>query len=485
VKAAEKPTQKEQEMATVLVTGANGFIGSHLIRQLLQRGHVVRGLVRKTSDLASLSGLPISLYIGDVRDASSLAAPLQGVEYVYHLGAALLVTSLEEFLQTNTLGTQNMLEAAEKYAAGTLKRFLYVSSQAAAGPASDMTPIDETAERRPVSWYGLSKMKAEDVVLSFSERLPVTIVRPSSVYGERERDVSQTFGIINAHIQPKLGILSKHTVMVYVEDLARGFIAAAESPNSICQVYFLNHADVLSTLQVTQTIAAALGKPAGIVLPTPLPLLSLAAPLAEVIYQFNRERPPTTRDKVRELSQRRWLADPAKARRDFGWVANTGLLQGMQSTTQDYFKTQRELVEMAQETNTSRTLKYLTVATLLGALIEISSATGHFYSFTPGWFVFVIIFACFGLGLGLLALLLRRQGGLVQLLAGTVLAGAVELANALHLIPGVRWDFAPGWPFGIDSPIWRSLVLGLAGGIFIIVVNAILVGLYQRRLQKG
>jgi nucleoside-diphosphate-sugar epimerase len=472
-------------MATVLVTGANGFIGSHLVRQLIQRGHQVRGLVRKTSDLSSLSGLPIQLYIGDVRDAATLAAPLQGVEYVYHLAAALLVTSQEEFIQTNTLGTQNMLEAAQRVAGATLKRFLYVSSQAAAGPASDLTPIDETAERRPVSWYGLSKMKAEDIVLGFNDRLPVTIVRPSSVYGERERDVSQTFAIINAHIQPKLGILPKHTVMVYVEDLARGFIQAAESPNSICQVYFLNHPDVLSTQQVSQTIGAALGKPAGLVLPTPLPLLSLAAPLAEAIYHFNRERPPTTRDKVRELSQRNWLASPAKAQRDFGWAAQFTLLAGMKLTTQDYFKTQRELVEMPLETNKSRVLKYLTIASLLGALIEISSATGHFYSFTPGWFVFVIIFGCFGAGLGLLAMLLRRQSGLVQFLAGTLLAGAVELANALHLLPGVRWDFAPGWPFGIDSPVGRSLVLGLAGGIFILIVNAILVSLYQRRLQKG
>ena len=157
----------------------------------------------------------------------------------------------------------------------------------------------------------------------------------------------------------------------------------------------------------------------------------------------------------------------------------------MKLTTADYFARKDNLVEMPLESPRSRWLKYLAVASLLGLLIEIGSATGHFYAFTPGWFVLVIIFACFGAGLGSLAMLLRRQSGLIQFLAGTLLAGGVELANALGLIPGVRWDFAPGWPFGIQSPLWRSLVLGFAGGIFLLVVNAILVALYQHRLRMG
>lgn len=472
-------------MAKVLVTGANGFIGSHLVRELLKRGHEVIGLVRKTSDLSSLDGLPVALHIGDVRDSATLGVPMQGVEYIYHLAAALLVTSQDEFAKTNTMGTQNILEAAEKYARPTLKRFLYVSSQAGAGPASGTTPIDETAERHPVSWYGMSKMKAEDTVMGYKDRLPVTIVRPAAVYGERERDISQTFEIIDSRIQPKLGILTKYTVMVYVEDLVAGFIAAAESENSLGQAYFLNHPDILTTSQVTKTIAASLGKPGGLMIPIPLPLIALTAPLAEAVYHFSRERPATTRDKVRELMQRFWLADPSKARRDFGWEAKFSLLSGMKLTTAYYFAQKRMLVEMPMDSLKSRWLKYLAVAVLLGLLIEIGSATGHFYAFTPGWFVLVIIFGCFGFGLGSLAMLLRKQSGLVQFLAGTVLAGGVELANALGLIPGVRWDFAPGWPFGINSPLWRSLVLGFAGGIFLLVVNAILVALYQHRLQKG
>ena len=236
---------------------------------------------------------------------------------------------------------------------------------------------------------------------------------------------------------------------------------------------------------MVKSIGAALNKSAGLMIPIPVALFALAAPLAEAFYQFSRERPATTRDKVSELKQNFWVSDPSKARRDFGWEAQYNLESGMKPTTAYYFAEKRQWVEMALETVRSRWLKYLAVATILGALIEIGSASGGFYWFTPAWFVFIIIFGCFGFGLGTLAMLLRQKSGILQLLAGTILAGAVELANALNWIPGVRWDFAPGWPFGIASPIWRSVVLGFAGGIFLLVVNAILVALYKRRLKKG
>jgi nucleoside-diphosphate-sugar epimerase len=472
-------------MARILVTGANGFIGSHLVRELLKRGHAVRGLVRHTADLSSLVGVPLELYIGDVRDPATLAAPMQGVDYIYHLAAELMVTSEAAFKDTNTRGTLHMLEAAEKFTKGTLKRFLYVSSEAAAGPSADTTPLVETDARKPVSWYGESKMQAEDIAHSFAGRVPVTIVRPSSVYGEREKDISQVFPAVQQRLQPKVGVLPKFTVMVYVQDLVQGFIAAAESDKTIDQVYFLNHPQLLDAGQLTKTIAAACNKSAGLRFPVPIFLFRLAAPFAEALHQFNRQRPPITRDKAREVAQRFWVADPSKAKRDFGWAAQHDLLHGMQNTTQYYFDVQRRNLQMPLESGLSRWLKYLAVAVLLGGFIEISSATGGFYKFDPAWFVFVIVFGAFGLSLGTLAMLLRMHSALVQFLAGSLLAGAVELANVFHLLPNVRWDFAFGWPFGITSPIWRSVVLGMAGGAFVLIVNAILLALYKRRLRLG
>ena len=472
-------------MAKILVTGANGFIGSHLVRELVRQGHEVRGLVRHTSDLSSLEGVPISLYIGDVREPSTLVAPLRDVAYVYHLAAVLLTTNREAFIQTNVEGTRNLLEAVAAHAAGTLKRVLITSSQAAVGPNPTPAAIDESYVPQPVSWYGESKKEMEALAKSYAGRLPITIVRPSPVYGEREQDISQTFPVVAQGLHPKLGFSPTLAVMVYVEDLVQGIIAAAQSDVSVGKTYFLNHSQQVSTADVVQTIATAMGKPNGLLLPVPVFLLRIGAPLAEFMAQFTRQRPSTTRDKVRELSQPYWVADPSCAKQELGWEAQHDLLSGMQPTTQYFFEQERQLRQMPLESTGSRWMKYLTVASLLGALIEISAATGKWYSFDPGWFVLVIVFGAFGFALGSLAMLLRTRSSLLQFVVGTLLAGAAELANVLIPSSFVRWDFAPGWPFGIMDPIVRSLVLGLAGGIFILIVNAIELALYKRRLRLG
>jgi dihydroflavonol-4-reductase len=315
-----KVVKKEYAMPKALVTGANGFIGSHLVRELISQGDDVRCLVRSTSDLSSIKGLPISVYIGDVRNPTTLAEPMRDIEYVYHLAAELLVTDQQSFEEANTQGTINMLEAAEKHAGSTIKRFLLVSSQASVGPGKDSTPLDETSPLQPVSWYGLSKKKAESAATSFAARLPITVVRPPSVYGEREKDISQIYDVVENRLQPKLGIKKKYLVPVYVGDLVRGMIEAAHSNNTLNQTYFLNHPDIHTTRSVVKTMATAMGKPFGLMIPVPLLLVSLFAPVAELIYHFNRLRPRMTRDKAREIAERFWVVDPLKAKKDFGWV---------------------------------------------------------------------------------------------------------------------------------------------------------------------
>jgi dihydroflavonol-4-reductase len=472
-------------MAQVLVTGANGFIGSHLIPALLERGHTVRALVRPTSDLTALRGLPITLYLGDVRAPDTLRAPVEGVEIVFHLAAALLVPEQATFDEVNTQGTLNMLHAVEQYAGPGFQRFLLTSSLAGAGPGADQTPLTEDAAPHPVSWYGQSKAAAEAAVHSFADRIPATIVRPAAVYGERERDISQTFGAIAAGLHPTTGFQASYAVMVYVGDLVQGMIAAAESPNAVGQTYFLNHPEVLTTTQVVKTTGAAMDKPRGLTLPTPIWVLGLVAPLAELGYRYTRTRPATTRDKVKELRHRYWVADPGKAQRDFGWEAAHNLLEGMRITTRYFFEEQAKVRDMALETQPWLWIKYVLVGIVLGILIEITSATGHFYTFKPGWLVIPVIVGGFGVTLCTLAMLLRRQNSLVQLLIGTAVTGAAELANALGLTGSVGWTFTPGWPFGIDNPYLRSLVLGLAGGIIVLLVNAIMRAFYRRRLRAG
>ena len=472
-------------MTIALVTGANGFIGSHLVRALLRRGYDVRCLVRSTSDLASLAGAPVALHIGDLRDPSSLDISTKDVDYIYHLAAELMVTSEAAFAAANTDGTRNMLEAASRNASGTLKRFLFTSSQAAVGPGNDSTPLDETVAPKPISWYGTSKMKAEEIANEWAARLPVTIVRPPAVYGERERDLSRTFGIIANRLQPKLGVKKKHLSMVYVGDLVEGMVMAAESADAKGQTYFLSSPEALTDVAVTRTTGEAMGKKAGLPLLTPHLLLRLAAPLAELAYHFTGNRPAITRDKAREVSQLFWVADPTKAKRDFGWEAKHSLLEGMKKTL-PYFFTQRDRVRTLDgEGGALLWIKYVLVSMAIGTVIEITSNIGKFYTFDPWWTVFVIVILAFGIGLGSVAMWLRKRSGLLQFLVGTALATAIELLAALDRLPLFDWEFAHGWPLGITNDVFRAFVVGLAGGVIVLLDNAILRHFYRRRQRVG
>lgn len=471
-------------MAKALVTGANGFIGSHLVRELLRRGYDVNCLVRFQSDITSLRGLSVPLFIGDVREPDTLAAPLRGVEYVFHLAAELMVTGREAFEETNAGGTLNMLDAVERHAP-SLKRFLFVSSQAAAGPGRDQTPLREDAEPNPISWYGASKRMAEEAVLSRAGRLPVTIVRPPSVYGERDKDISQMYPVADRRIHPVLGIRKKYLVMVYAGDLVRGMVDAAESGATLGNTYFLNHPQVLTAKDVITSAARALGKPVGLPLPVPILMLRLAAPFAELLHHFSRNRPKLTRDKAREIAQRFWVTDSSRARRDFGWEPRHDLAKGMEATIAEYLENERELRTMPLERGVLSWLKYVIVAGLVGALAESASALGRFYTFTPRWAVVLSVAGWFGIVLGTLARLLRKRGDLLQFAVGTVVMGAAELMNSFGLIPLVRWEFAPRWPFGIESLWPRSLVLGAVGGLLLVVVSAVMRVLYRRRLRFG
>jgi len=140
---------------------------------------------------------------------------------------------------------------------------------------------------------------------------------------------------------------------------------------------------------------------------------------------------------------------------------------------------------MPLESGLSLWLKYLVVAVVLGSLVEIISALGRFLFVHPPWLVFFIVLGVFGLALGTLAMWLRTRGELVQFLIGTILAVAIEALNAMRIIPFLGWHFAPGFPFGITNDWGRSLVLGFAGGVGILLVNALMRGLYKRRLRLG
>ncbi len=143
-----------------LVTGASGFIGRRLARELVRRGDEVACLVRRTSRTAPLSGLPVELVVGDLGDPGSLDAAVKGRDRVFHLAGVVQALDEADFDTANTRGTANLVGACLRAAPG-LKRFVFVSSIAAAGPSGPGRPVVETDAPKPVSAYGRSKLAAE------------------------------------------------------------------------------------------------------------------------------------------------------------------------------------------------------------------------------------------------------------------------------------------------------------------------------------
>ncbi len=192
----------------VLITGATGFIGSHLAEELHRKGYKLRCLVRKTSNLRWLKHLPIEYIYGDLFDAEMLRRSVEGVDYVYHVAGVTKAKNREEYFRGNHLGTRNLLDAVREVKPD-LKRFILVSSLAAVGPSLNGQPVDETTHYHPITSYGESKMEAEKECLQLTDSIPVTVVRPPAVYGPRDKDIFAFFDTMNKGLQPMIGFRDK------------------------------------------------------------------------------------------------------------------------------------------------------------------------------------------------------------------------------------------------------------------------------------
>jgi dihydroflavonol-4-reductase len=318
----------------VLVTGSNGFLGSHLVEELLRRGHQVTGLVRKTSDLRWLQGFAVDRVYGEVNDPLSLAAPAKEAEVVYHLAAVTKARQRETYYRVNHRGTANLLEVCARLNP-SLEKFILVSSLAAAGPSPEGRLLRVTDPCQPVSDYGRSKLMAEQAAEEYQDRLPITVVRPPAIYGPRDTDFLAYFRILKKHLRPLLGFGERLLSICHVRDVVQGIILAGESERSTGQIYFLSGVEDYSWDQLTGTMAAAMAVRA-LKVRVPLFALHVAAFFSEMFAPFSREEPVLDRRKAREWSHRCWTCDWSKARDELGYEPAVSLEEGIRETVEWY-----------------------------------------------------------------------------------------------------------------------------------------------------
>ncbi len=316
-----------------LVTGATGFIGSHLCEELVRRGYEVTCLVRKTSSLKWIESLNLNLVHGDCNDRDSLAPAVTGVDYIFHLAGLTKATSRDDFFCANTEGTGNLIRAASEKNPG-LKRFLFVSSLAAAGPCK-AGPIREDSVPSPVSDYGMSKLEGEKAVLAFRDSIPVTIVRPPAVYGPRDRDMLVLFKMIKKGIFFDLG--KCYYSMLYVDDLVRGIIVCAEDKKTEGKVYFLSHSKVVTGEEIVKEICSALDVKA-----VPLKVPKFVMPFFAFLGEKMNKQGIINRDRIKDFRHSHWICDAEKVQREIGFTPQVGLKEGIKWTA-DWYRIHRWL----------------------------------------------------------------------------------------------------------------------------------------------
>jgi nucleoside-diphosphate-sugar epimerase len=305
-----------------VVTGSSGFIGSHLVRDLLARGATVRALVRPQSvrDVRSAAQpANITFHEVDVLDADAVATSeiWTDATHVFHLAGRTTATSLTAFRLGNVQPLANILSALSKRELSP--RIVVVSSQAAAGPArSRQSPMRESDLAAPLESYGISKREAEQVAYSFGERVPITVVRPPAVYGPNDRDFLEVF-------RQAARSVALHAVapdfwfdLVHVRDVVSALILAAEHPAAVGQTYFLAPNAPLRWRDLYDTVAQCAGSsPRQIKVPE---LLLKIVALAGDAYGLVTQRTPLLNSQKLQLASAEfWLCDSTRIREDLNW----------------------------------------------------------------------------------------------------------------------------------------------------------------------
>ena len=324
-----------------LVTGASGFIGSTLVEELCSRGYQVRALMRARSSSEHLMGQQYERASGDLSDRDSLLAAVQGVDVVFHLAGATVARSRRDFFEANTAGTARLAQAVATAAPG-LKRLVYVSSLAAAGPAQSLRARVETERDQPVSAYGESKLQAEQELLRHCAKFPISIVRPPLVYGPRDRATLLFFQTIAKNVLPVLKGRTadghKYYSAIHVRDLCQGLVLAAEGQGVRSgEVFFLADDGMVTFEGMFSEIARALGKKPRR-LAVPRMALRLLAAGGSVASALARKPVPLNLDKLQEILPDYWICSNQKAKRLLGFDPQYDLARGIAETAEWYVR---------------------------------------------------------------------------------------------------------------------------------------------------
>ncbi len=322
----------------ILITGASGFIGSFIVEEALRRGFETWAAVRKSSSRTFLQDERIHFIELDFSSETQMTEQLTGLQFDYIVHAAGVTKCLDkaDFHRINTEGTQHLVHVL-KALQMRVERFVYISSLSIMGAIREQQPYTEICESdkaQPNTAYGRSKLEAEQWLATL-EDLPYVVLRPTGVYGPRERDYFMMAKSIKAHTDFAVGYKQQDITFVYVTDVVQAVFLALEK-GVTGRKYFLTDGEVYQSSTFSDLIRKELGNPWWIRIKAPLWVLKMVCMAGEYYSKYSGKVTALNNDKYNIMRQRNWRCDIEPARKELGYDPKVKLEEGVRRSIQWY-----------------------------------------------------------------------------------------------------------------------------------------------------
>lgn len=325
-------------MSLIFVTGASGFIGSHLVEALRARGHRVRCLVRKTSKSDHLRACGVELIYGDLNQPALLEEGMYGATAVFHLAALTAALRYGDMLKVNRDGSKEVAQACARQRVPP--RLILVSSVAAAGPSPRGQIRVEADASVPISNYGRSKLAGEDQALTFADKVPMTVVRPGIVFGPRNRSMLPIFKTIKFfNLHPVPGLYSPPLSYIHVADLVEILLRVQERGEVVSSrqnggkgYYFAVAPEYPSYAELGKMAGPLVRRPYVWILRCPTPIPWVVGGVNQCIATLRQRVDELNIDKIREAMTTSWACSAEAAKRDLAFAPPKSLQERLEET---------------------------------------------------------------------------------------------------------------------------------------------------------
>jgi nucleoside-diphosphate-sugar epimerase len=320
----------------LLITGATGFIGGFLVEEAVKQGYEVIVSKRKNSDISQINHLPITFVELDLSSVDQMSSILSKVKPDFIINNAGLTKSKHQS-ELNKINAEyaEHLAIAAMQSVPDLKKYVYISSLASYGPADTKNAdvIIDAHDPQPVTMYGISKLLAEKKLKNI-DRLPYIILRPTAVYGPREKDLYTVFKMVNNGLALYSGNGKQKLTFVYIDDLVQFILAVCKIEVSQ-KSYFVCDGKNYTSIELNKFIATSLCKKT-VKFGLPLPILTLVATVSELVGKISGKVPPLNLDKLNEIKANNWQCDVETLIKDTGYKPQTFLEEGIAKTVNWY-----------------------------------------------------------------------------------------------------------------------------------------------------